>query len=222
MTKLDGKFTAQISDERLKSGISEYIRLWNNGLKKQANTVVKGAMEYLDTLSDTEQAEFFDTLCEALEAKGEAQITHGVSVRLREYLSSCTAKDLMPQSRWYCLWYGRYGMGLDEVRAVYGKHSDDSKLAELYYRMLLSELYFGAHHFPEGCCISVEEYREYCSECERVIKAHSFDSAGYLHYKWLYEAYYSWDRNSDFKEYCKSRGAEFEEVCAYYYSKRGG
>ncbi len=214
MTRLDDKFLDKIPDPKLKSGVSEYIRLWNAGLKKQANAVVKSAMEHFDTLPETEQSRFFDMLCEALEGCDCIRLSHEVSVRLREYLCACAKRRQMPQSRWYCV---LYNIGVDNEAEIYSAHSEDFALARHYYGMLIAELSFGAHHFPEGCCIMKADYARYCGECERVLKNHPLDGADYLYYKALYEAYYLWDGKSDFTEHCKCCGVAFKEIPAYYY-----
>lgn len=84
-------------------------------------------------------------------------------------------------------------------------------------------LEFGAHHFPEGCCISREEYEDTIKTAERIIaerKAPERLVAETRYYRALYELYYKWNDgggNSDFAELCAANGIPFKAVRAYYY-----
>ena len=87
----------------------------------------------------------------------------------------------------------------------------------------VEQLEFGAHHFPEGCCITREGYEDTIKTAEKIIAEkevpqQSADDVRY--YKALYELYYKWNdsgRSGDFAEFCAKNGLRFHAVKAYYY-----
>ena len=220
MKTITSDFISAIDDLHLKHGITEYIRLWQSGLKKQANSSIRDTMQYFDTLDKTVQRNFEDSLCKSAEkSKTAVRLPYEISVRLSASLKQSADNNEMPRSRWYCM---LFCTGSQMIKDIYYKHPDDHAIAEMYFSSLLSDLDFGAHHFPDGCCISKSCYHECVLECEKLISTHSFSDALLSEYQYLislYTAYYSWDRICDFSELCKKHGIKFTAIPAYYYTK---
>ena len=150
-----------------------------------------------------------------------------------EYLNRECAEEKMPQMRWAYQLFGKYYNPHDPQCAVdtyrilahaYDHPECDQKTVDLYFDAQVNELGFGAHHFPEGCCIAREMYEDCISVCERILsekQVHEGLAAGYRYYKALYELWYNWNdngRSGDFTELCKANGLEFAPFKAYYYN----
>ena len=191
MNTLTSDLLSSIADPQLRHGISEYIDLWRSGLKKQANSSIRKTMQYFDTLDENTRRVFEDNLCKSIEnSKTDRRLPYEISVRLERSLKQSADNNEMPRSRWYCM---LFCTGSQMIREIYRKHPDDYPIAEMYFSSLLSDLDFGAHHFPEGCCISEDHYHECVSECEQLFSIHSFADAlrsEFSYYKALYTAYY--------------------------------
>ena len=139
----------------------------------------------------------------------------------------------MPQMRWAVQILGRYVNPHDPNREelktydilekAYAHPECDQKTVDLYLEKQVECLEFGAHHFPEGCCIAREEYEDTIKTAEKIIAekrvpAHLTEETRY--YKALYELYFKWNdggRVGDFEELCAANRLEFHEIKAFYY-----
>ena len=109
------------------------------------------------------------------------------------------------------------------LERAYAHPECDQLTVELYFNAQLDELGFGAHHFPEGCCIAREYYEECIGICTKILSEKKVGEEFIKEYRWyksLYELWYKWDdggRNGGFAELCRQAGLEFEPVKAFYY-----
>lgn len=110
------------------------------------------------------------------------------------------------------------------LERAYNHRERDLKTAELFLEEQLSVLEFGAHHFPDGCCIERSAYREAVTLAEKILTENNIsqglaDELDY--YRRLYTVWYEWfdsGRQGDFAEKCRAAGLKWEEIPAYYYS----
>lgn len=138
----------------------------------------------------------------------------------------------MPQLRWAYQLGGRYFNPHDPnlkqdpydiLERAYSHPDCDQKTVELYLECQIDNLGFGAHHFPEGCCIAREVYEECVRTAEMILSEHELppEYAEELeYYKALYRIYFEWSdggRKGDFDELCEAAGISFTAPRAFYY-----
>ncbi len=232
--------------EEFKSGVDEYIGLVDKGLKKQAN---KRLFEFADgfkaNVSEAESDGILYQFCrDILEDggypkfwefgfRGTSQLPFQLSGLVFDYLMRECERNKMPQMRWEYQLFGKYYNPHDPknehspyeiLERAYNHPDCDQLTIDLYFNAQLDELGFGAHHFPDGCCIAREYYEECVGICEKILaekKVHGELASEYRYYKALYELWYKWEdggRGGDFDELCKEAGLEFAPVKAFYYN----
>lgn len=229
--------------EEFSAEIGRYKELFDKGLKKQAN---KQLFEFADKfkrgVSQTAGDEILCRFCRELldEDKffefylyGSLRLPYQLTGLLFECLNRECAENKMPQMRWAYQLFGKYYNPHDPknecntyriLEQAYSHPDCDQKTVNLYFDAQLNELGFGAHHFPDGCCIAREMYEDCISVCERILsekQVHEGLVNEYRYYKALYELWYNWNdngRNGDFTELCKQAGLEFAPVKAFYYN----
>ena len=226
------------------AGLSEYSALFHKGLKKQANKFLFGfADDFKENVPQDERDELLYRFCREFydEGKfdefrilGSPHLPFQLTGLLHEYLNRECKAEKMPQMRWAYQLFGRYFNPHDptlendpfEILARAYAHSEcDRKTVELYFEQQLGELGFGAHHFPEGCCIEREVYERDVATAERILSEHELPAAlaeELEYYKTLYRVYYEWSdggRNGDFYALCEAAGIEFTTPMAFFYKK---
>ena len=208
--------------EELQKGLNEYCKLWEQGLKKQANVVIRDIMKYYDTLSEDVHKEFILIVCTEIcdnnvELFRDYTLPYEVSIRLGQELFSYVNQGILPQARWHCKLFG----DLDETISIYQKNKDDFKIAEILMFRLIYLLSFGAHHFPEYSCLeNVSELDEAEELGKEILKNHNIDvkiQQEFRYYIKLHRLFNSWDREGDFALLCRGNGLDFNEISAYYY-----
>lgn len=224
------------------AAIDKYWDLYESGFKKQAN---KYLFEFTESCAEIQRAELdaiLERFCrECIDGGLFAEHRRGntgnlpfqLTRLLDEYLKRQSALDKMPHMRWAYQLFGRYynphdpknehsGYGI--LERAYDHPERDAKTAELFLEEQLSVLGFGAHHFPDGCCIERSAYREVVALAEKIISENDIsrtlaDELDY--YKRLYSVWYEWfdgGKKGDFTEKCRAAGLEWEEIPTYYYS----
>lgn len=222
--------------------IEKYWELFESGLKKQANKhLFAFAERFKSEVTQTEGDALLFRFCRDY-VDGDVFDGHkrfGLSLPfqltglLNEWLARECRAEKMPQMRWAYRIFGKYFDPHDPTRAelepysvlerAYGHPECDQKTVELYLEAQVECLEFGAHHFPEGCCISRGEYADAVKTAEMIIserKAPEELAARARSLKALYELYYNWSdggRNGDFAELCAANGVPFQAVRAFYY-----
>lgn len=232
--------------DEFKSGVDEYIELVDKGLKKQANKLLfEFADRFKANVPENEADVILYQFCrDILEEggypkfrefgfRGTYQLPFQLSGLVFDYLMRECGRNKMPQMRWEYQLFGKYYNPHDPknehspyeiLERAYDHPDCDQMTVDLYFNAQLDELGFGAHHFPDGCCISREYYGECVGICEKILaekEVHDGLAAEYRYYKALYELWYKWNdggRSGDFDELCRREGLEFASVSAFYYS----
>ena len=229
--------------EEFTAGIGEYSALFENGLKKQANKYLFEFTEEFKKSVTQEQAddilfrfcrEFYDEGgFPELREHGCIRLPYQLMGLLHEYLNRECAAEKMPQLRWAYELGGRYYNPFDPnleqdpydiLKNAYEHPNCDQKTVELYFEDQLDDLGFGAHHFPEGCCIAREAYEEDVRIAEMILSEHELPPEFVEElefYKTLYRVYFEWHdggRTGDFQKLCEAAGISFTAPRAFYYS----
>lgn len=228
--------------EEFISNIEKYWELFDKGLKKQANKFLFGfAEEFKRNVPQDEGDALLCQFCRDY-IDGDRFDGHkrfGLSLPfqltglLNDYFIRECKAEKMPQMRWAVQIFGRYYnphdpkcedlKTYDILEKVYEHPDCDQKTVELYLEKQVECMEFGAHHFPEGCCITHEEYEDTIKTAEKIISekevpAHLAEEVRY--YKRLYELYFKWSdggRAGDFEELCVKERLDFRAVKAFYY-----
>jgi len=228
--------------EEFFAGIGKYWELFEKGLKKQANKFLSEFAEDFrrsvprnegDALLYRFCADYFDGDRFDEHKQERIHLPFHLTGLLNDYLARECKAEKMPQMRWAFQIFGKYYnphdpnqeelKPYDILEKAYEHPDCDQKTVNLYLERQVYWLWFGAHHFPEGCCITREDYEDTIKTAKRIIAekrvpAHLAEDTRY--YKALYELYYKWndgDRVGDFAELCAANGLEFHAVKAYYY-----
>lgn len=226
--------------EEFITGISKYWELFEKGLKKQANKFLFGfAEEFKRNVPRDEGDALLCQFCRDY-IDGDRFDEHkrfGLSLPFQltgllgdYFIRECKAEK-MPQMRWMFQIFRRYHTNQTELdpynmlEKAYVHPDCDQKTVNLYLEEQVACLEFGAHHFPEGCCIAREEYEDTIKTAEKIIAekevpAHLAEETRY--YKALYELYYKWSdggRIGNFEELCVSERLGFRAVKAFFYKK---
>ncbi len=229
--------------EEFTAGLGEYRELFDKGLKKQANKYLFAfAEDFNNNVPLSEADEILFRFCRELFDEGKfpefriydsLRVPFQLSSLLHEYLKRECAADKMPQLRWAYQLFGRYfnphdpnleNDPYDVLERAYSHPDCDPKTVELYFNCQIYNLEFGAHHFPEGCCIAREAYEENVKTAERILSEHELplEFAEELeYYKTLYRIYFECHdggRNGDFDELCEAAGISFTAPRAFYYN----
>lgn len=228
--------------EEFRAGIGEYAALWDKGLKKQANKALAAFVEGFREKVPQDNAdeilyrfcrEFYDEeKVPELKEHGCSRLPYSLMGLVWEYLNRECQAEKMPQLRWAYQLGGRYYNPFDpdleqdpyEILKHAYEHPDcDEKTVRLYFESQIYELDFGAHHFPEGCCIAREAYLEDVKTAEKILAEHELprEFAEELeYYKTLYRVYFEWfdgGRKGDFDELIRAAGISFSAPRAFYY-----
>lgn len=230
--------------EEFCAGLREYWELFDKGLKKQAN---KYLFEFADDFKkNVPQAEADELLCrfcrECLDEDhfpefkrfGFLRLPFQLTGLLNDFLNRECGREKMPHMRWAYQLFGMYYNPHDPknlndpyhiLERAYAHPDCDQKTAELYFYQQVSELGFGAHHFPEGCCIARTLYEKDVNTAEKILSEKTIDPRmveEFEYYKKLYEVYYGWrcrGGTEDFYMLCEAAGIGFTAGRAFYYKK---
>lgn len=142
----------------------------------------------------------------------------------------------MPQMRWAFQIFGEHynphETGEEDkpyhiLERAYAHEKCDQQTVDLFFNAQVKTLWWGQHHFPEGCLITREEFESTQKTADRIL-SEKFVDAGlveeYQYYVKLYQIYFEWEemgRTGDFCQLCREREIEFEALPAFYYNGRG-
>lgn len=226
------------------AGIGEYWELFEKGLKKQANKFLFGFAEDFKRSVPRDEGDvlLFKFCREYIDGdRFDEHKRFGLSLPfqltglLNDYFTRECKAEKMPQMRWAFQLFGKYYNPHDPKREnlktydilekAYEHPECDQKTVDLYFNEQVEWLYWGAHHFPEGCIIARESYRETVATAEKILSEKTVDPVliqEFNYYVQLYELFYEWSdggHKGDFGELCESAGLEFHSVKAFYYKK---
>lgn len=209
--------------------VAEYLKLWNLGLKKKANQIIKEAMEQFDGWSKEHKKEvvleFCAQVCDTEDSPFRqvfGRVPYELSTRIKDILYDCCEEMGMPCLRW-C--YELCGHDGDILRKAYCHPGCDEKTVCYYFKAFLDDLWYGAHHFPDGCLITEADFDKTVDCCERILEEHTVSQdlkAEYEYYKRLYQIW--WEvkgtgNGRNFLEQCEKEELGFVPVEAIYYEK---
>ena len=229
--------------EQFITEIQEYWDLRDSGLKKQANRFLFAfTKQFKENVSDTDADQILFRFCreylDEMKFPGDnlprRHLPFQITELLNSYLNRECEKNKMPQMRWAFQIFGESYNPHDPERVhnpyhilerAYEHEECDQETVQLYFSKQLECLWWGQHHFPEGCIITREEFEDTVDTANRILAEKSVDSQlaeELAYYIKLYHIYFAWqenDRSGDFYELCKKEGLEFQGMPAFYYQK---
>ena len=224
--------------------IKKYWDLRSKGLKKQANGALFQFTEYFKknvSQSDADGilfrfcTEYIDELKFPGDNLPRRHLPFQLSELLNDYLVRASEENKMLQMRWFFQIFGnRYNphdrkMEHDPyciLERAYMHEQCDQQTVDLYFNAQIDFLWWGQHHFPEGCIIAREAYEKTVQTADKILSEKTVDPSlvdAYKYYVNLYQIYYDWHdtgRNGDFGELCEAAGINFKAVPAYYYTSK--
>lgn len=103
------------------------------------------------------------------------------------------------------------------LKRAYMHEKCDLQTVQLYFREQLDSLWWGQHHFPEGCLITEEGFENIVGVANQILSEKTVEPQlvkEFEYYVRLYQIYFAWqrdNRNGDFYELCKREGWRLKE-----------
>lgn len=225
--------------------VKKYWDLRSKGLKKQGNRFLfqfteKFKREVPEGEADEILFQFCREYIDEQKFPGDHLPRRHLPFQLTELLNSYfnreCAKNKMPQMRWAFQIFGEYynphETGEEDkpyhiLERAYAHEKCDQQTVDLFFNAQVGTLWWGQHHFPEGCLITREEFESTQKTADRILLEKPVDVGlveEYQYYVKLYQSYFEWEetgRTGDFCQLCRERGMEFEALPAFYYNGRG-
>lgn len=227
--------------EQFITEIQKYWDLRERGLKKQANNFLfaftKHFKEYVSDLdADAILYQFCREYIDEMKFPGDhlprRHLPFQVTELLNDYLNRECDKDKMPQMRWAFQIFGdRYNPHDPKhehdpyhiLERAYAHKDCDQQTVDLYFGEQVDFLWWGQHHFPEGCIITQEEFHHTVCTANQILAEKRVDPelvAEFEYYVKLYHVYFDWradGRNGDLYERCKKKGIDYQGIPTIYY-----
>lgn len=226
--------------------VEHYNSLVDKGLKKQANKELFAFTDNFQKTVPTDEADdilnsfcrdYFDedklNWSDSRGAGGIWEIPFQLRHLLEEHFSRCGNFDKMPQMRWCFETFGNYYdperrsgyKDFNMLEKIYNRSDRDQKSVNYYFNEQIEVLFWGSHHFPEGCIITSETYYTTVKIAEAILSENTIPEemiSEFEYYKKLYECFFAWEdggRKGDFGEMCEKAGIEgFHPIPTIYYS----
>lgn len=214
--------------------LEQYRSLWDKGLKKQANEYLKTCMKEISENTDKEALD--EVLCDFcrrffdngefgyLNDRGNALLPYELNKILWEFLKSGAAMEKMPHMRWIWEIFGVYMNPFDKeekldreqlLKKAYEHKDCDEKTVNLYFKLKLHYLGYGAHHFPDRCLFDRKAYMKLLSQAQEIADKHTLSPClmeEFQYIKRIYNCYIQFDdagRKGDFRKICLREGFTF-------------
>lgn len=221
--------------------IQKYWELRENGLKKQANRFLFDFTEqFKETVSDADADPILFRFCreylDEMKFPGDhlprRHLPFQMAELLHGYLNRECEKNKMPQMRWAFQIFGEGYHTRDWegeqtpyyiLERAYQHEACDQQTVALYFEQQLKHLWWGQHHFPEGCIITREEFEDTVDTANKILSEKSVDpqlAEEFAYYVKIYHIYFAWwenERNGDFYELCRKEGIEYQGMPTFYY-----
>lgn len=210
------------------SGLDLYLSMYEKGLKKRANQSISSFIDEFEHSASEEDLKkilwrFCQEICDEdkhsqLLRRGNGSLPYDLGRVVWNYLKNQCESGTMPHMRWIFQLFGkRYNpfnpqLELDMfqiLKKAYGHKDCDSKTVALYFNEILEQLYWGAHHFPDGCIITRETYEKTVKTAEMVLAEKQVPQKlveTYRYYRKLYQCFYEYEesgRKKNFYELCE-------------------
>lgn len=230
--------------EQFITEIQKYWDLRDHGLKKQANRFLFAfTKQFQEEVSEIDADKILFRFCreylDELKFPGDHQIRRHLPFQMTEllngYLNRACEKNKMPQLRWAFQIFGEcyHPHGSEGIthnpyhilERAYAHEECDQQTVSLYFGKQLECLWWGQHHFPEGCCITREEFDDTVDTANKILSEKPVDSQlveEFAYYVKLYHIYFVWQeggRKVDFYALCKKEGMEYQSMPVIYYKK---
>lgn len=229
--------------EQFITEIQKYWDLREKGLKKQANKFLFAFTRHFKehvSISDADVIlfqfcrEYIDELKFPGDHLPRRHLPFQMTELLNDYLNRECEKDKMPQMRWTFQIFGERYNPHDPKREhnpyyilerAYAHRECDQQTVDLYFGQQVDFLWWGQHHFPEGCIITQEEFHHTVCTANQILSEKRVDPglvASFEYYVKLYHIYFEWQakgRMGSFYERCKMEGIEYKGIPAFYYQK---
>ncbi len=224
------------------NGLKSYLDRYENGLKKQANKYISSFIDEFEHSLPKEDLEnilqrFCQEICDErkhsqLLNRGNGSLPYALSKIVWYYLKNQCESEAMPHMRWAFQLYGKYynpfnpqlELNMFKILKKAYHHKDcDSKTVELYFNELLEHLYWGAHHFPNGCIITKESYEKTVETAEMILAEKQVAQKlveTYRYYRKLYQCFDEYEKSKhekDFYDLCERAGIPYKNMSAYYF-----
>ena len=222
--------------EQFITEIRKYWNLRDRGLKKQANRFLfEFTGRFEADVSRNESDNILFQFCREYIDEGkfpDCNLPFQITELLSHYLIQECEKDKMPQMRWAFQIFGRHlnlhapdcGQNpYNILERAYAHEQCDQQTVNLYFGEQVDCLWWGQHHFPEGCLIEQSEFEETVHTAKRVLAEKHVEPSlvtEFDYYVKLYGIYFEWKdngRNGDFYQLCRNAGLEYKELPAFYY-----
>ena len=229
--------------EQFITEIQKYWDLRKKGLKKQANNFLfEFTKHFKEDVSDIDADDILFQFCreyiDEMKFPGDnlprRHLPFQITELLNSYLNRECGKNKMPQMRWAFQIFGKSYNPHDPkhehnpypiLERAYTHKECDQQTVNLYFGEQVDFLWWGQHHFPEGCIIAREAFEDTVRTANKILSEKSVDSqlvAEFEYYVKLYHIYFEWQengRNGDFYELCKKEGLEYKGIPVFYYKK---
>lgn len=224
--------------------VEKYWDLRDKGLKKQANRFLfEFTKRFKQEVSESNADEILFQFCreyiDELKFPGDnlprRHLPFQLTELLNSYLNRECAKNKMPQMRWAFEIFGKYYNPHNPKREhnpyhilerAYAHEQCDQKTVDLYFNEQVDFLWWGQHHFPEGCIIAREEFEAAVQTGRKILSEKTVPpplAADFEYYVKLYQIYFNWQdngRDGDFYELCKAEGLDYKPIPAFYYEEQ--
>lgn len=219
--------------------IQNYWILYDKGLKKQANRFLFSFVRrFQEDVSEQEEDDILFQFCgeyidgkKYIDANGvRRHWPFQMTALMNRYLNRECEKNKMPQMRWAFQISGFANQPNNPendpcrlLEKAYMHEQCDQQTVDLYFGEQISKLWFGQHHFPDGCLITKNEYEAIVRTANRILSEKSVApslAAGFEYYVKLYHIYFEWrehGKTEDFYELCSREGIEYEGRLTIYY-----
>ena len=210
-------------DNYFSNEYNRYCELRNKGLKKQSNKVLEELMLYFDGLNEDTKKEICTEFCVLRFEKNKIEdFNFFLSKRILEFLEHACIQNQMPHLRWY------YQLTNDRERLkkAYQHIECDEKTVYFTFDCLMSDLYWGAHHFPKCCLFEETVIHRLLVESQNFIEKHTVSKEQkeeYLYYKALYNdwwTYQSGNFDCSFDEWCINQNRDYKWLITVYYKSK--
>lgn len=232
-----------MSYEQFITEIQKYWDLREKGLKKQANEFLFSFTNHFkehvsDSDADVILFQFCREYIDELKFPGEhlprRHLPFQMTELLNDYLNRECKKDKMPQMRWaFQIFGGSYNPHDPKcehnpyhiLERAYAHEKCDQQTVDLYFSEQVDFLWWGQHHFPEGCIITQEAFHQTVCTANRILAEKRVDLelvASFEYYVKLYHIYFDWQAKGgkgSFYEQCQKEGIEYKRIPTIYYQK---
>ena len=224
------------------NGLGLYLDMYEKGLKKQANKYISSFINEFEHSVPKEDLRkilwrFCHEICDEdkhsqLLSRGNGSMPYAAGKVVWNYLKNQCESETMPHMRWAFQLFGKYYNPFDPqleldmfkvLKKAYEHKDCDQKTVDLYFNEILEQLYWGAHHFPNGCIITREAYEKAIKTAEMILAEKQVPQKlveTYLYYCKLYQCFYEYEESrceKDFYQLCEKAGIKYESKPAYYF-----